>query len=577
MENVDHQESTTITFEWVLRGLKGLFDSSKGESKSKVTRSIRFGGGRWQILFYANSGTDGGAFISLYLSCEVSLDGLLSLNAWVREGVYKFSFELRSLGKTSLFNMKEANNHSFSWKTANWGWAQFSRRDHVYYHSGAVKEQDAFVIICTITSSPHPPVQPSSVPCQLAPKDLLSTFGSLLDDPAYSDVEFLLPRRGRYRGYRKIWGNRKILQRADYFDTMFNSGFAESSTDSLTLAVASQASPDIDEGCSDSTYLVHQFEDSDDEDEDDDILSDDRDETESDNNVEIHSLREKRSSSSVTALDVLNPLGQSTEDCSPERYDSRNVRAKLSHPSTPRGRGLALEKDDIDLKSAAEPFEANVTSTPKKLRVVVKDVAYRTYKAVLYYIYTDIIVFAPLSSSFYLTSKLGKRPVSPNPGHAPSESQSNLLDGQKGVQHGEASAVGPTSRREWIKRWSKNNPERPAPCSAKAVYRLADKLDLLELKERAFQHIQKSLIVENIPYEIFSPFSATFSDVRKVQVSFFLEHWSEIRTSEAMRVVWQQIRSGRHPGFEEVWPVIAQQLEFNPRSTLVAEGDSSDV
>jgi len=50
---------------------------------------------------------------------------------------------------------------------------------------------------------------------------------------------------------------------------------------------------------------------------------------------------------------------------------------------------------------------------------------------------------------------------------------------------------------------------------------------------------------------VFSPFSATFSDVRKVQINYFLEHWGDIRSSEAMRNVWQQIRIARHPGFEE--------------------------
>ncbi|KAF8549323.1 hypothetical protein OG21DRAFT_609955 [Imleria badia] len=157
----DVQESITITFEWTLRGLKALFDASKGESKSKVTKSVKFGGGKWQILFYANSGTEGGSFVSLYLSCEPmahekdnAVDG-----KWVREGVFKFSFELQSLGKAVLFNIKEAHNHSFSSKTANWGWAQFARRDFVYYDSTPVKESDAFLIICTITSSPYHPLQ----------------------------------------------------------------------------------------------------------------------------------------------------------------------------------------------------------------------------------------------------------------------------------------------------------------------------------------------------------------------------------------------------------------------------------
>lgn len=80
------------------------------------------------------------------------------------------------------------------------------------------------------------------------------------------------------------------------------------------------------------------------------------------------------------------------------------------------------------------------------------------------------------------------------------------------------------------------------------------------------QHVEKSLTVQNIAYEVFSPFSAAFADVRKVcellgmdlllissqvQVEFFLEHWSDIRASDAMSNVWLEIRSGRHPGFEE--------------------------
>ena len=45
----DYSESSSITFEWTLKGLKTLFDSTKGEKKSKVTKSIRFGENRWQV------------------------------------------------------------------------------------------------------------------------------------------------------------------------------------------------------------------------------------------------------------------------------------------------------------------------------------------------------------------------------------------------------------------------------------------------------------------------------------------------------------------------------------------------
>ncbi|KAF9241135.1 hypothetical protein BU15DRAFT_87359 [Melanogaster broomeanus] len=533
MEKNDVQESTTITFEWILRGLKNLFDGSKGESKSKVTKSVRFGRGQWQILFYANSGTEGGGFVSLYLSCEPTaeekdnaIDG-----KWVREGVFKFSFELRSLGKTILFNMKEAQNHSFSSKTANWGWAQFARRDHVYYHSTPVKETDAFLIICTITSSPRLPLQPPNAPAQLVPKDFLERVGTLLDDPLYSDVEFVLPTRGRPRERRTIYANRKILERADYFQTMFSSGFAEASADHTM----SRPQADHDEGdsASDSTCLFRQFDDSDDE--EDDLVPDISDEPSFDDSMELE----------------------------PPEAKHRDARPELSHSSSPRSKDASL-MTDLDWSHLTVPPAKPTVPGPKKMRVVIGDVAYATYRAVLYYIYTDVIVFAPLSSSF--TASASSRRLTTPATATPSDSQSNLLDGQRAPVH----IDNPTSRREWIKK-------APVPCSAKAVYRLADiNTTMISRTDCPSQHIQKSLNVENIPYEVFSPFSATFADVRKVQVNYFLEHWSEIRASDAMRNVWQQIRNGRHPGFEEVWPVIAQYLEFNPRSGTLADAEAPE-
>ncbi|KAI0771133.1 hypothetical protein BD413DRAFT_551210 [Trametes elegans] len=46
----DAKESTTIRFEWTLKGLKSIFEGSKGEAKSKVIKSPRFGDGRWSCF-----------------------------------------------------------------------------------------------------------------------------------------------------------------------------------------------------------------------------------------------------------------------------------------------------------------------------------------------------------------------------------------------------------------------------------------------------------------------------------------------------------------------------------------------
>ena len=105
--------------------------------------------------------------------------------------------------------------------------AQFARRDAVYYNPNSVRSQDAFILTCTIHSSPSTPIPPPDVPRQTVPRELLDAVGSLLDDPVYSDVEFILPRsrvvleggvsKRKSRGKRSIFAARKLLMRAEYF------------------------------------------------------------------------------------------------------------------------------------------------------------------------------------------------------------------------------------------------------------------------------------------------------------------------------------------------------------------------
>ncbi|KAF8463227.1 hypothetical protein DFH94DRAFT_786983 [Russula ochroleuca] len=573
MEAVEFQESNSITFEWTLRGLKALFESSKGDAKSKVTKSTKFGGGRWQVLFYANSGppypsTDvsnasAGGYVSLFLSCEPTQEEKDAAynGRWVREGLFRFTFELHSLKKKELFNIKEAHNHSFSHATANWGWAQFARRDAVYYSKSIVKANDAFVINCSISSTPGPPTPSPLIHKSLVPKDLLESVGQLLDDPLYSDIEFVLPSRSPcVPSPRRIYASKRLLSRADYFDSMFNAGFVEASTDQLTFEITGDSLDGVD-ATSEYTAIGAHPEDSDEEDEAYDPGEADGDPPNSDAEPEevFEMPRDLPEPVSVESAELVD------DDHSGEGQDgkSRNVRQKLAHPSSPRA-SIA----QIIPRGPATVVEKEALGPPK-LRVVVKDVAYSTYRAVLYYLYTDRIRFAPLSSSFLSSSSSGTSCE-----ETPNDSQGSL--GTVNRTGPSEVLAGASSRREWIQDYIRGNPGHPLPCSAKAVYRLADKLGLVELKARAFEHITKSLTVENVPYEVFSTFSATFEVVRKVEVKYFLDHWTEIRSSDAMRKVWHQIRLGRHPGFEEVWPVIATHLEFKPQSSGLVGNDKED-
>ncbi|KII83022.1 hypothetical protein PLICRDRAFT_47435 [Plicaturopsis crispa FD-325 SS-3] len=572
MENQEYLESTSITFEWTLRDVKALLESSKGEAKSKVTKSMKFGGGRWQILFYANAGTEGG-HISIYLSSEPTLeekDRTLD-GKWVRDGIYKFSFELRSADKAILYNAKEAHSHTFSYKTANWGWAQFARRDVISNQSNAMRQQDALIISCTIASSPAPATPVPPIPRQKVPKTLLDTVGSLLDDPACTDIEFVIPKRGgSLKSAKRILASRSMLKRVDYFDTMFSSGFAESTMPPPALDSRSQSRAGFNDGMSDSRL---DFEDSDN---DDESLAEDEMDIVFDPVETTRASTPSESSNATLAMpDESTPSAFPAElpleehsDAADDSTSSRNVRSKLRHPSSPRSTRSPI-LDRASTWNRRSDGGSGAYQGPPKQTIIVRDFSYSTYRAALYYIYTDSIIFAPLTSSFIASAHAEGTtgdPSSSPPATAQNPGDSQMNSGKSSQPSDEvpAAAAAPTTRKGWIQQWQKNHPGRPAPCSAKAIYRLADRLDLRELKERASGHIIKSLTAENISYEVFSPFSAAFEDIRKIQVSFFLKHWAEIRTSNAMHNVWQQIRIGRHPGFEEVWPYIARHLEFKP-------------
>ncbi|ELU38467.1 hypothetical protein AG1IA_07507 [Rhizoctonia solani AG-1 IA] len=360
----EFQESQTVTLEWTVRNLKQLFENSKGEQKSKVVKSAIFGGG-CSFIPIADTKVEG---ISACTSHPTSDEKEKAMNGkWQREGLYKFTFELRSINKGTSFNTKEAYNHAFSWKTANWGWAQFARRDAVYYAPNTVRMQDAFVIVCQITSSPSAPV--SNMNVQSVPRSLMASVGSLLDDPIYSDVEFIIPPRRRGGKSKKIWASKRLLS-GRYMNAHDDSDEEDAELDDITWEVTSDAG------------IIVRVED-----------------------VETAPL--------------------------------------------------------IPVPSAKPQAPAPVIPGPSKTPVVVRDVAYVTYK-----LYTDTIVFAPLKSQFLVSS--------PSASFAQALQLPISSDGAPMNSPGIGIMGRSDSRRGWLKNWEANYPDRPVPCSAKAIYRLAD-------------------------------------------------------------------------------------------------------
>ncbi|GAA6029040.1 hypothetical protein JCM8097_001564 [Rhodosporidiobolus ruineniae] len=176
----------------------------------------------------------------------------------------------------------------------------------------------------------------------------------------------------------------------------------------------------------------------------------------------------------------------------------------------------ADDDDDVDWLPAewvtkcapALSSPSTVSPTPNYGAIEVTDFAYVTYRAMLYYLYTDKIPFTPLASDFAVA----------------------VLEGRL--------EANPPSRRAYLLQRSEDGDGVVEPASPHAVYRLADKLDLPELKEKAKEAISRGLTVENVLYELFSAMSHQHNEIRQTALSYAAKHWDCVKATPAfMRVL----------------------------------------
>lgn len=164
---------------------------------------------------------------------------------------------------------------------------------------------------------------------------------------------------------------------ANIIVSVFNAGFVEASSDQLTFEITGDSLDSVD-ATSEYTAIGAHPEDSDEEDEAYDPGEADGDPPNSD--VEPEDMFEMpRNSPEPVTVESVEPAD---DDHNGEGEDGklRNVRQKLAHPSSPRAKEAQI------IPHGPTGVEKEVPGPPK-LRVVVKDVAYATYRAVLYYVY----------------------------------------------------------------------------------------------------------------------------------------------------------------------------------------------
>lgn len=172
------------------------------------------------------------------------------------------------------------------------------------------------------------------------------------------------------------------------------------------------------------------------------------------------------------------------------------------------------ETDEVFMERSPVKNSSSVAGIPYR-QVIVTQTAFSTYHAVLVFLETSFLTFSPLSSSF---------PTSSHP-----------------------------TRRDFLLSSSTASPSLPLPVSPKSIYRLADFLDLPELKKLALSAFTSSLTPAGVAKELFSDFTQCYKEPREVVLGFLKERWEEVKETKEWKELVKRIEEDEVDG---VGPVL---------------------
>lgn len=193
----------------------------------------------------------------------------------------------------------------------------------------------------------------------------------------------------------------------------------------------------------------------------------------------------------------------------------------LSDLSSEPAEALSYTFAESDAETdSAELVKERKASRSKPLapfkRVAITETSYTTFFAVLVWLQTRHVSFAPLVSSFRTADK--------TPGDA---------------RASRTAAVTSLA--------ASQDPHLPAPASPKSIYRLADLLSLPSLRSLALAHLVSQLTPSTAAHELFSDVATAYPDVRDAVLGYVVERWAEVKGSEAMRETEEKAEAGELP------------------------------
>ncbi|GAA6030019.1 hypothetical protein JCM8097_009217 [Rhodosporidiobolus ruineniae] len=171
------------------------------------------------------------------------------------------------------------------------------------------------------------------------------------------------------------------------------------------------------------------------------------------------------------------------------------------------------ETDKLEVKPKKDFMEVDA---PFKT-VTITETAYSTYFAVLVWLQSRYIAWAPLYSSF-------------------------RLDGEP------RSSVSPMRISAVTERVLGSDDSLPPPVSPRSVYRLAHLLELDELASLSLDNLRSQLTPFNAAYELYSSVSTCYPAVRDVVLDYAVANWDKVKTAPATEEMEKKAEAGELDG-----------------------------
>ncbi|GAA5866991.1 hypothetical protein JCM1840_005933 [Sporobolomyces johnsonii] len=186
---------------------------------------------------------------------------------------------------------------------------------------------------------------------------------------------------------------------------------------------------------------------------------------------------------------------------------------------------------DDDLSSGPRTLADSPPPPPGTRTIPITGTTYKTYRALLCWLHTSQLQFAPLTSTFQRppASEEPDLPNSPPCPAAPSSPSSSLVSARQ-------------ARRSALSALSLLSPSSPPAVSPKSLYRLAHFLEIPALALLCLSALRDKLTVDTVPREMFGSVAEVYDEVWDVEVQWARERWDEVRDGEGMRVEGERMR-----------------------------------